>query len=67
VLHLGKTWDCGKSVLAGVVVVFANRAVVLLDEAEVFLQERSLTDLQRNALVAGEIIIFATASSNYSL
>lgn len=28
-------------------------AVVLLDEAEVFLQERSLTDLGRNALVSG--------------
>jgi len=27
--------------------------VVLLDEAEVFLQERSLTDLNRNALVSG--------------
>lgn len=27
--------------------------VVLLDEAEVFLQERSLSDLPRNALVAG--------------
>ncbi|CAM1509514.1 Fc.00g032530.m01.CDS01 [Cosmosporella sp. VM-42] len=35
-LRLAKTWDC----------------VVLLDEAEVFLQERSLTDLQRNALVS---------------
>ncbi|EOD44784.1 putative aaa family atpase protein [Neofusicoccum parvum UCRNP2] len=36
VLDLGKTWNC----------------VVLLDEAEVFLQERSLQDLQRNALVS---------------
>jgi SpoVK/Ycf46/Vps4 family AAA+-type ATPase len=35
VLHLGKIWDC----------------VVLLDEADVFLQERTLSDLQRNALV----------------
>ncbi|GFF67545.1 hypothetical protein IFM47457_01756 [Aspergillus lentulus] len=34
-LHLGKIWDC----------------VVLLDEADVFLQERTLSDLQRNALV----------------
>ncbi|KAL3704303.1 hypothetical protein TMatcc_009994 [Talaromyces marneffei ATCC 18224] len=34
-LHLGKIWDC----------------VVLLDEADVFLQERNLSDLQRNALV----------------
>lgn len=36
VLHLSKTWDC----------------VVLLDEADVFLQERSLQDLGRNALVS---------------
>jgi len=36
VLHLGKTWDC----------------VVLLDEADVFLEQRSLADLQRNALVS---------------
>lgn len=36
VLYLGKIWD----------------AIVLLDEAEVFLQERSLKDLQRNALVS---------------
>ncbi|KAH8662869.1 hypothetical protein BGZ60DRAFT_506493 [Tricladium varicosporioides] len=36
VLNLGKTWDC----------------VVLLDEADVFLEQRSLEDLQRNALVS---------------
>ncbi|KAI0436594.1 hypothetical protein F4803DRAFT_572222 [Xylaria telfairii] len=36
VLSLGKSWDC----------------VVLLDEAEVFLQERSLIDIERNALVS---------------
>ena len=36
VLHLGKIWDC----------------VVLLDEADVFLEQRSLEDMQRNALVS---------------
>ncbi|KAK6221431.1 hypothetical protein LQW54_001533 [Pestalotiopsis sp. IQ-011] len=36
VFHLGKTWDC----------------VVLLDEAEVFLEQRTLNDLERNALVS---------------
>ncbi|KAK4937049.1 hypothetical protein LTR10_022235 [Elasticomyces elasticus] len=36
VLHLGKIWGC----------------VVLLDEADVFLEQRSLADLQRNALVS---------------
>ncbi|KAH6697284.1 AAA family ATPase [Plectosphaerella plurivora] len=36
VLHLGRVWDC----------------VVLLDEADVFLEERSREDLARNALVS---------------
>lgn len=36
VLHLGLIWDC----------------VVLLDEADVFLEERGQSDLQRNALVS---------------
>lgn len=36
VLHLGKIWEC----------------VVLLDEADIFLEERTLADLQRNALVS---------------
>lgn len=36
VFHLGKLWGC----------------VVLLDEAEVFLEQRSLSDLDRNALVS---------------
>ncbi|KAM0247218.1 hypothetical protein ACHAQJ_009950 [Trichoderma viride] len=36
VFHLGKIWGC----------------VVLLDEAEVFLEQRSLNDLARNALVS---------------
>jgi hypothetical protein len=36
VLTLGKTWNC----------------VVLLDEADVFLEQRSLEDLRRNALVS---------------
>lgn len=36
VFHLGKLWSC----------------VVLLDEADVFLEQRSLADLSRNALVS---------------
>ncbi|KAF8242554.1 P-loop containing nucleoside triphosphate hydrolase protein [Wilcoxina mikolae CBS 423.85] len=36
ILFLGRTWDCA----------------VLLDEADVFLEERTLLDLQRNALVS---------------
>lgn len=36
VFHLGEMWDC----------------VVLLDEAEVFLEQRTLQDLNRNALVS---------------
>ncbi|TVY59635.1 hypothetical protein LSUE1_G008802 [Lachnellula suecica] len=41
VLNLGKVWNC----------------VVLLDEADVFLEQRTLTDLQRNALVSGILIL----------
>jgi SpoVK/Ycf46/Vps4 family AAA+-type ATPase len=36
IFYLGKTWDC----------------VLLLDEADVFLEERSVNDLQRNSLVS---------------
>ncbi|KAF5639286.1 AAA family ATPase [Fusarium sp. NRRL 52700] len=36
VLYLGKIWDC----------------VLLMDEADVFLEERSMADLQRNSLVS---------------
>ncbi|KAI0428596.1 hypothetical protein F5Y09DRAFT_332445 [Xylaria sp. FL1042] len=36
VLHLGKKWNC----------------ILLLDEADVFLEERSLQDLERNSLVS---------------
>jgi len=36
VLYLGKLWNC----------------VLLLDEADVFLEERSISDLQRNSLVS---------------
>lgn len=36
VLHLGKAWNC----------------VLLLDEADVFLEERSMSDLKRNSLVS---------------
>lgn len=36
VLHLGKTWNC----------------VLLLDESDVFLEERSMADLKRNSLVS---------------
>ena len=36
--------------------------VVLLDEADVFLEERSLADMQRNALVSGNHISRQKAS-----
>ena len=36
VLHLGKIWNC----------------VLLLDEADIFLEERSMSDLQRNSIVS---------------
>lgn len=48
VLLLGKTWGC----------------VVLLDEADVFLEQRSLSNLERNALVSGTISILSIDSSH---
>jgi hypothetical protein len=41
VLHLGKIWNC----------------VVLLDEADVFLEQRGLEDLNRNALLTKRRIV----------
>lgn len=38
IFHLAEQWDC----------------VLLLDEADVFLAERTKTDLQHNSLVSGE-------------
>ena len=52
VLYLGKTWNCGKSGSISVKMQL-NKAVLLLDEADVFLEERSLSDLERNSLVSG--------------
>lgn len=36
------------------VYVIIGRTVVLLDEADIFLEQRSLVDLKRNALVSGK-------------
>ncbi|KAI9689566.1 MAG: hypothetical protein M1822_010218 [Bathelium mastoideum] len=52
-LALGKMWDCGnRSCSEEGKTQLTTVAVVLLDEAEVFLQERSLIDINRNALVS---------------
>jgi hypothetical protein len=54
VLYLGKLWNCGKP----------NRhwkdshltsLVLLLDEADIFLEERTIADLERNSLVSGNL------------
>jgi len=37
--------------------------VVLLDEADVFLEKRKISDLQRNALVSGEWRLHYTDSA----
>ncbi|KAM3071585.1 hypothetical protein ACMFMG_009461 [Clarireedia jacksonii] len=46
ILHLGKLWNC----------------VILLEEAELFLEKRTLGDLQRNALVS----VFLRAIESYT-
>ena len=61
-LNLGKIWDCGEPfpLLSSFFRIppctqrssAKTRKVVLLDEADVFLEERGLADLQRNALVS---------------
>jgi ATPase family associated with various cellular activities (AAA) len=49
--QLGKTWDCSNpSYDKGLSV--DTQEVVLLDEADVFLEERDMKDLNRNALVS---------------
>jgi len=68
VLHLGKTWGCGEYQvyqyshqqraipLAARVLADSSMLapVVLLDEADVFLEQRLLANLERNALVSGK-------------
>lgn len=48
-LHLATLWE----------------AVVLLDEADVFLEQRSMSDLQRNGLVSSEILILSTLKKTH--
>lgn len=57
VFRLGHLWDCGKHLLASDDIVAGSpilikSLVVLLDEADVFLEERDIRDLNRNALVS---------------
>lgn len=54
VFALGKKWNCGLMQWDSFRNKCANqRAVLLLDEADVFLEERTLSDLKRNSLVSG--------------
>jgi hypothetical protein len=61
------TWeDCGAVVRPLRVVsgkLHLTILVVLLDEADVFLEERSLADMERNALVSGNPLSFRTSKS----
>jgi hypothetical protein len=64
VLRIGKVWDCGESNYLSNFSDYSLKKspVVLLDEAEVFLQERSLQDINRNALVSGDLFLILTYS-----
>lgn len=42
-------------------------AVLLIDEADVFMERRTTSDLTRNSLVAGENIVFACCQEAYLL
>lgn len=48
--QLAQSWDC----------------VLLLDEADVFLAERAKADVERNALVSGEIKLGVHASFSHN-
>jgi hypothetical protein len=55
ILYLGKIWDCGECTdLEPKLFKLTHDLVILLDEADVFLEERSVMDLQRNSLVSGK-------------
>jgi hypothetical protein len=55
VLYLGKIWNCGKSDTTFVPprIIMLTFPVLLLDEADIFLEERTIADLERNSLVSG--------------
>jgi len=54
VLHLGQKWNCGThSPYLSHPRLLTQPLVLLLDEADVFLEQRSLSDLKRNSLVSG--------------
>ncbi len=40
-------------------------AIVLLDEADIYLQQRSIDDLQRNMLVAGKLVFLLLDESTF--
>lgn len=54
ILYLGKTWNCGMFSKVLPLISAKLYTVLLLDEADVFLEERSLSDLERNSLVSGQ-------------
>lgn len=56
VMYLGKIWNCGKTACRVAMRPLSTDTltVLLLDEADVFLEERTMADLQRNSLVSGE-------------
>lgn len=41
-----------------------NFIVLLLDEADVFLEERSMSDLERNSLVSGLFLLYSDTRSH---
>lgn len=55
VMYLGQKWDCGKRIFPfGYGWNPDLLLVLLLDEADVFMEERVYSDLKNNSLVSGE-------------
>lgn len=54
-MYLGQKWDCGKRIFPfGYGWNPDLLLVLLLDEADVFMEERVYSDLKNNSLVSGE-------------
>ena len=63
ILYLGKTWNCGKwdnckKKSLSTLLTYFYVIVLLLDEADIFLEERTLSDLERNSLVSGKTYLY---------
>lgn len=64
VLEIGKAWECGETLILGESHgskgILTSIVVVLLDEADVFLEARTIPNQKQNAIVSGKTLFFVT-------